>query len=251
MKMVKLELLTWLRSKRMLIIFAVFLFSGFTSPLMSYYSNDIINTISNSDTKIMLQDPKWIDLIASYFKNVSQLVMFVSAYLIADVCRLGRDRSLQLYFKTRASHSGKILYPKLFVSLLMVIIGALIGGLCALYVTWVYFADFNLSRALQGLSIQLIGLLIFATISAVISFWINSPFISALIVEIFIFIAMFFDAVEDFKKWSPTSLLKPQSILTDGVSNQDFGYSLIVGVTVCLILLVISYFRPLRRKTKI
>ncbi|PWZ51957.1 hypothetical protein DD889_13305, partial [Staphylococcus pseudintermedius] len=82
--MVKLELMTWIRSKKFLVIFVVFLFSGFTSPLIAYYSNDIINSFSNSNTKIIFADPKWTDLILSYFKNASQLVMFITAYIIGE-----------------------------------------------------------------------------------------------------------------------------------------------------------------------
>lgn len=47
--MIELELLSWIRSKRFLIIFAIFLFSGFSSPLMAYYSNDILNNFNSNE----------------------------------------------------------------------------------------------------------------------------------------------------------------------------------------------------------
>ncbi|HCA7035329.1 TPA: hypothetical protein K8121_002514, partial [Staphylococcus pseudintermedius] len=66
-----------------------------------------------------------------------------------------------------------------------------------MYTTWIYFDDFNLNHAVQGLFVQIIGILIFSTFSGVIAFWINSAFVAALIVEIFIFIAMFFASIEE------------------------------------------------------
>ncbi|HEC2198591.1 TPA: hypothetical protein R1938_002487, partial [Staphylococcus delphini] len=229
--------------------FVVFLFSGFTSPLIAYYSNDIISSFSNSNTKIIFADPKWTDLILSYFKNVSQLVMFITAYIIGDTCRIGKDKSIQLYYKTRARNSGRILYPKILVSLIVVTLGALFGSLSALYTTWIYFDDFNLNHAIQGLFVQIIGILIFSIFSGVIAFWINSAFVAALIVEIFIFIAMFFASIEEFQKWSPVTLLKPQNVLIEGINTTNLWYPLIIGGLVCLILIIVSFYRPLRRKT--
>ncbi|PTH36656.1 hypothetical protein, partial [Staphylococcus capitis] len=190
--MIKLEIFSWLRSKRFLIIFGIFIFSGFSSPLMAYYSNDILNSFNNEGTKVVMQDPHWKDLITSYFKNASQLVMLICAYIVADSCRIGKDKSIQLYYKTRAIHAGKIFYPKLIVSLLTISLGSILGSLSALYVTWVFFDSFDFKKVLLSLVIQMFGLLIFSVISATISFWINSPFISALLVEIIVFVSMFF-----------------------------------------------------------
>lgn len=248
--MIRLEILSWMRSKKIIIILAIFVFSGFTSPIISYYSNDIINSFSNNATKVVLQNPDWMDLITSYFKNVSQLVIFICAYVIADSCRLGKDKSLQLYYKTRAKNSGRILFPKIIVSLIVSFIAGIIGASTALYVTWVFFDDFNFHYSVEAFLVQLSGILIFLTLAAIIAFWINSPFISALIVEIFIFSAIFFDSIEKFHKWSPTSLLKPSSILNKGINNNDVWYQFFFGLIICVILLVLSFYKPLRRKTK-
>ncbi len=250
--MIKLELLSWFRSKRFLIIFGIFLFSGFSSPLMAYYSNDILNSFNNNEgTKVVMQDPHWKDLLTSYFKNVSQLVMLICAYVIADTCRLGKDKSIQLYYKTRAVKSGKIFYPKLIVSLIIIVLGSIIGSLSTLYVTWVFFDSFDLQRALLSLVIQMAGLLVFSLISATISFWINSPFISALIVEGLIFLSMFLNDINGFKKWSPTTLLRPDYVLTGNIEYNKIFCQMIVSVIICLICLIIAYFRPLRVKTKL
>ncbi|MHB7943063.1 hypothetical protein ACYCKH_11755 [Staphylococcus capitis] len=249
--MIKLEILSWLRSKRFLIIFGIFIFSGFSSPLMAYYSSDILNNFNSEGTKVVMQDPHWKDLITSYFKNASQLVMLICAYIVADSCRIGKDKSIQLYYKTRAINAGKIFYPKLIVSLLAISLGAILGSLSALYVTWVFFDNFDLPKILLSSVIQIFGLLIFSVISATISFWINSPFISALFVEIIVFISMFLNDIKNFKKWSPTTLLRPDYILTGDIEyNKIFG-QMMVGVIILISCLLISYFRPLRVKTKL
>ncbi|KFE41063.1 ABC transporter permease [Staphylococcus agnetis] len=248
--MIKLETLSWMRSKKIIIILAIFIFSGFTSPIITYYSNDIINNFSNNATKVILQNPNWVDLITSYFKNVSQLVIFICAYIVADSCRLGKDKSLQLYYKTRAKNSGKILFPKILVSLIISLIAGMIGAIIALYVTWVFFDDFKLNYIVESFIVQLIGIIIFLTVAATISFWINSPFISALIVEVIIFSAIFFGSIEKFHKWSPTSMLRPNNILENGINGNDVWLQMFFGFIICIILLVLSFYKPLRRKTK-
>ncbi|MDG0843980.1 hypothetical protein M4L39_11020 [Staphylococcus equorum] len=250
--MIELELLSWIRSKRFLIIFAIFLFSGFSSPLMAYYSNDILNNFnSNEGTKVIMQDPQWKDLFTSYFKNASQLVMLICAYVVADTCRLGKDKSMQLYYKTRAINSGRIFYPKLTISLFIIALGAVIGSLSTLYVTWVFFDNFDLQRALISLFIQLIALLIFSTISATISFWINSPFISALIVEALVLLSMFLNNIDDFRRWSPTTLLRPEYVLSGDIEYKEIVCQVIIGIIICITCLIITYLRPLRVKTKL
>ncbi|MBM2659146.1 hypothetical protein [Staphylococcus pseudoxylosus] len=250
--MIKLELLSWFRSKRFLIIFAIFLFSGFSSPLMAYYSNDILNSLSsNEGTKVIMQDPQWQELFTSYFKNASQLVMLICAYIVADTCRLGKDKSMQLYYKTGAINSGRIFYPKLTVSLFIIALGAVVGSLSTLYVTWVFFDSFDLGSALISLFIQMIALLIFSTISATISFWINSPFISALSVEALVFLSIFLNNIDDFEKWSPTTLLRPEYVLSGDIEYKRIFYQVIIGIIVCIVCLIVNYFRPLRVKTKL
>lgn len=249
--MVKLEGLSWFRSKRFLIIFGIFLFSGFSSPLMAYYSNDILNSFNNEGTQVVMQDPHWKDLFTSYFKNASQLVMLICAYVIADTCRIGKDKPIQLYYKTRAVNAGKIFYPKLIVSLFIILLGSVLGSLSTLYVTWVFFDNFDLQRALLSLVIQMSGLLFFSVISATISFWINSPFISALIVEGLVFLSMFLNDIDGFEKWSPTTLLRPDYILTESIEYNKIFCQITVSIIICLSCLVIAYFRPLRVKTKL
>ncbi|MBI5974394.1 hypothetical protein [Staphylococcus canis] len=250
--MLKLEMLSWIRSKKYLIILFIFIFSGFSSPLIAYYSNDIISSFSgNESTKIIAMDPKWQDLISSYFKNASQLVMFICAYIIADKCRMGKDKSIQLYYKTRAKNSSKIFIPKYFTSIFILAISGIIGGACVLYVTWVFFdSDIDFKKVIVALIVQLIGVLIFSTISATISFWINSAFISALIVEATILLAIFFDSIEKFKDWSPTSLLKPNDILFNKINYELLLQHVGLGILISLVCIVTVYFKPLKVKTK-
>lgn len=198
-----------------------------------------------------MQDPQWKDLFTSYFKNASQLVMLICAYVVADTCRLGKDKSMQLYYKTRAINSGRIFYPKLTISLFIVALGAVIGSLSTLYVTWVFFDNLDLQRALISLFIQLIALLIFSTISATISFWINSPFISALIVEALVLLSMFLNNIDDFRRWSPTTLLRPEYVLSGDIEYKEIVCQVIIGIIICITCLIITYLRPLRVKTKL
>lgn len=247
--MIRLEFLFWLRSKRFLIMLAIFVFSGFTSPLFSYYSNEIINGFGNNN--IMLPSPGWIDLIKSYFKNTSQLVIFISAYIVADRCRLGKDKALQLYYTTRAKNSWRILLPKIIVSLIVTCISSVVGALTTLYVTWVIFDDFVYSSAIKALLIQLCGILVFITWTALISYWNNSPFFTVIFIEGLIMSAIFFNFNDEFQTWSPTGLLSPVKILQNETVNYENWIQIISSVIVCLILLGVTFFKPLRRNTKI
>lgn len=249
--MIRLEFLFWLRSKRFLIMLAIFIFSGFTSPLFSYYSNEIINGFGNVNNKIMISSPEWEDLIKSYFKNTSQLVLFISAYIVADRCRLGKDKALQLFYTTRAKNAWRILLPKVIVSLIITCVSSVVGALTTLYVTWVIFDDFVYSLATKALLIQICGILIFITWAALISYWINSPFITSIFIEGLIMSAIFFNFNDEFQAWSPTGLLSPIKIFQNETVTYENWIQIVSSVIVCFILLGLTFFKPLRKNTKI
>ncbi|WBL40061.1 hypothetical protein O7R04_03920 [Bacillus velezensis] len=112
----------------MLVLIGVFIFSALTSPLFTYYAGDIIGNLSGSnDAKLILPDPHWHELIASYFKNSSQLVMLICAYLVADMCAFGKDKSLQHFYKSRGENAWIVFWPKVLVSVAITFIGTVVG----------------------------------------------------------------------------------------------------------------------------
>ncbi|MEQ6001217.1 hypothetical protein U2I83_17205 [Bacillus amyloliquefaciens] len=235
----------------MLVLIGVFIFSALTSPLFTYYAGDIIGNLSGSnDAKLILPDPHWHELIASYFKNSSQLVMLICAYLVADMCAFGKDKSLQHFYKSRGENAWIVFWPKVLVSVAITFIGTVVGSIFASYETWVFFDDLDFGNLIAAFALQIFGFLLFVIVSVTISIWLNSPFVSALIVTMIVFISSFLKDVHQFKNWSPTTFLSPTDVLKNGIEFDAFGYSMIISILTLIICLVFIYIRPLRYKNR-
>jgi ABC-2 type transport system permease protein len=251
--MITFEIARWRRSQRLLIVVLVFLFSGMTSPLIAAYSPEIFQSLgASSDMQITVADPSWQDLIASYFKNSSQLALLLAGYVAAWGCALGADDRLRLFYTSRVRRSSEIFLPRLAVSGTVVLVGGLVGGGVALYETVALVEGTDVSLALGALAVQAVGITFFALYAGLIACWTNSPFISAIVVTALVFAGSFVQSLPDVADWSPTILVSPISML----NNEGFdGLSipLIVGLGVLvagIVLVCVKKERVMSRRTQ-
>ncbi|MGT2906711.1 hypothetical protein [Streptococcus dentiloxodontae] len=210
--LLRLEWIRWWRSRKLMLLCLLFIFSGVSSPLFTYYANDIIASMGDASTQALtLPDPTWQQLMVSYFKNASQIALFVAIYLIADMCQLGKNQSLRLFYRTRGQSASQIFLPKLGIGLLLGLISALCGQLSSLYVTWTFFDRLPLSDIFMAFICQFLGMSVFIFLGVFMALLFRSSFASALLLEVVIVLSGLF-AGTSFDDWSPTALLSASAI---------------------------------------
>ena len=245
--MVGIELKRWFRSQRLLLVVLVFVFSGITSPLIAAYSAEIFESLGGtSGVEIIADDPTWHDLVLSYFGNSSQIALLIACYLTAWGCALGSDDRLRIYYTSRVTRYSQIVAPRLLVSGLCVLAGALTGALVALYETAVLIEDTEIATAATALAVQSAGIVAFALVAACLACWTNAPFLSAILIAAVVLVSGMLESVENVREWSPTTLTNPAGLL-DGDDLADHWRPAAVMAVVLVLAVGSVVLRPARR----
>ena len=153
------ELREAVRTYRLLVISAVFLISGLSGPLLTYYLPDIIRSSSRSQhLHIVVGKQTALDAIAQYVGSATQLpmlaVILVAMGLIADERRAG-IASLILY---RPVSRAAYLLAKATAGSGLVLVGVTLGAAGAFYYTALLFPG----ASLEAFVLINIGLLLVA-----------------------------------------------------------------------------------------
>lgn len=220
MGLLKIEWKRWTRSHKFFILLFVFLFTGVTSPVMTYYIRDIIVNLSPSTMGTMtFPEPTWQSLLLAYFKNTSQISLFVSLYMICDMSFLGKSDALRLFYKTRTDRITKLYLPKIIMGLIMISIASAVGQLTALYMIWVFFSHLPLGQLLLAFLLEWLAIVSLSLFTVCLALHLKSPFLAAFILEFFVMLAIFLSQAS-FAKWLPTQLLYQTDI---NLEHLDWG----------------------------
>lgn len=242
MKLIKLELIKWKRTNMSLFLLFIFSFSGIVSPIFTKYSNYIIKSVSNSDTKIYFTNITWETLMQSYFKNTSQIIFFISIYIICNMCLLPKIDSKKYFYTTRADKSRKIYIPKYTASILNLFVSLLLGGLGSVYVTYSFFPDINFSNVVVSIFLQIIGFISLISIAILLAIMIGSSFLSSVIIELLIIFSSILNNIEVFKEISPTNLIIPEKSIYSNLSLHSLPKSLYVSISLIILVFCILNF---------
>lgn len=245
-----LEITKWIRSRRFFIILLIFCLSGLISPMLAYYSDFIIKSLSNNSIeKIILPKPTWESVMISYFKNMEQSILFIVVFFVSKVCTIEKCESLQLFYATRANKAGIIYNPKLISSICIVVIGIIIGDICALYMEWVFFgSNVEYTHVVILLAIHLLVFIMFILLGVATSIRISSPFLASCLVESMIMLSKLLVNTKFYNNWLPISLLNPQKYLDGNISLEQCWKSTLVIVIVTIICVLMIQTKPIRKK---
>ena len=224
-----LEFKKWVRSKRLFLLCGLFIFVGFISTIVAYYQKDILKALSSANTMtIVFAKPNWRELICSYFKSCSQIMLMAGVYMGGISCILGNSFQLRSFYLTKTTSKRKIFMPKIITSLICMTIGMICGDLSALYVVRVLFNNLNWKNVMLSMLVQLLSFVVLNYIGIIISICFNNAFAGAGIIELFIIIATFLQSLKKVNKWTLMELLNPQNLINNGANNIHFYNDCIV-----------------------
>lgn len=249
--MLRLEIIRWWRSYRLLVVVLVLAASGVTAPLFEANMESILSSLGTSEVQVLdLPDPTRQSLLASYFKNSSQLGLLISCYVSAWAMSMGSDAGTRLYYRNRCRSTAVLFLPRAVVTASVMLLAGVVGSAFAVYETWVLAEDDgsrDMSYLVLALAVQIAAFVAFSVLSGVIAVWTRSAFVSTLGIAAVVLLAGL-AANTDAYRWMPMSLLSP----TDLLAGEDVAQTLwclaatLVG-TVLLVLLTST--RRLRHLT--
>lgn len=217
------QILTWLRSQRLVVVLVAFAFSGVTSPLVAAHLADIVAALGeDGDITVVAADPTWQTVLSSYFRNASQLALIVTAYVVAKSVALGPDPALRIHYLSKATRSGQVFLPRWAVAVAATSAGAVLGVAIAYYETAVLVSGADLSAAAPAMAVQVVGVVLLAGMAGCLGFLTNSPFVSTLLVALGVFAGGFLESLPTVGRWSPSRLATPDGLLAED-SLADYG----------------------------
>ena len=240
------ELARWLRSKRLLVLFLAFAFSGTVVPLTTAYAQELIGRLPTAGgVQILVRQPSWMDAASSYVQNAAQLALLFACYLTAWASCLGPDQRLQFFYRTRARSRFKLFSPRLAVAAALVWLASLLGGGLALYNILVLFEDTDPSKVVTVILVQSCGFVMASLLAGLVATATNSPAVSALATYGVLLLADIFRGASWVHGVLPTALIRPTALLGNA-TLLDYVGPIAAAVGLVAILAAVLLGRPLR-----
>ena len=96
--MLAIEMKRWIRSKKAILLPIFFIFLSVSSTLAAYYANDLIESMVPANSgQVTLPDITWESLVSAFFKNSTQMGIFIGSYLILLMSNIEKSESLKLF----------------------------------------------------------------------------------------------------------------------------------------------------------
>ncbi|HEM3610132.1 TPA: hypothetical protein U1C21_000274 [Streptococcus suis] len=212
--MLSIELKRWLRSKKVILLSMFFVFLSISSTLAAYYANDIFKTMASTNgAKVIFVDITWESLIHAFFKNSTQMGLFVGLYLILSMNNIEKTESLKLFYLTRTKSRFKIYLPKLYSSMFFFTISWLSGLLSTIYITMIFYKEFSIDKIITTSTLHLIMLSFIIIFCFLINIIFNMPFVISGLTEILILVFSSLTMIGSFDKYTGINFLLPKKLI--------------------------------------
>jgi ABC-2 type transport system permease protein len=94
----KNEMAEQFRSRKLVVMLFVFVFFGILSPVTAMFMPEIIGSISESQNiKIIVPEPTWLDAVAQYLKNLSQMGSFILIIVYMGIVAKEKENGILVF----------------------------------------------------------------------------------------------------------------------------------------------------------
>ena len=148
------ELLQQWRTKRVLVVAAVFILFGLFSPLLAYFTPQIVSGVEGAEMFAdLIPTPSAVDAIGQYLKNLSQFGFIIAVLLGMGAVAGERERGTAALVLSKPLPRWAFILSKFTAQTVVYAGGFLVAGLGAYFYTVVLFGalDFGLFMAINAL----------------------------------------------------------------------------------------------------
>src|SRR5947209_20392174 len=151
----RLEWLRLTRSPRGLVLLLVYLFFGFTGPLLVKYLNQLAK-LGSSGVQIIAPPPKPADGIVNFVSQSSQTGLLVLIVVVAGALSYDAHRGLATFYRTRAPGPFALIWPRFVVGTAVAAVAYLAGTAAAWLETRIVLGPVPAGRMLLGAVYELV-----------------------------------------------------------------------------------------------
>ena len=205
------------RSGKLIVFAAVFLFFGLLSPVTAKYLPQIIASIGGMENiQIRIPEPTWLDAVAQYVKNLTQLCTFIVIVIFMGVVVREKESGTAVFLLVKPVPRGSFLAAKFISAILALFISLFIAFVAAAFYTILFFDGFSLAAFAR------LNLMMFLYLGCIICMTVMFSTImrSMLLAGIFSFLGWMLLALisqfGSFGKFSPSFLISQSNTLMTG-----------------------------------
>jgi ABC-2 type transport system permease protein len=244
--LIKKELLEQWRTKKILILVIIMLFSAVASPIIAKITPEILKSVSVPGLTINLPPPTYLDSLDQFIKNISQIGLLILIFVVAGAVSEEKNRkTLEILLTKPISRTLFVLskFKTYFISITLIFAASSV--IFYLYTASV-FAPFNLLNFLIMAGNILLYILMIVSVTILASTMVNNSIIAGGIGFVsYILFGTIFSLIEPLNKYSPNMILANyKDIVTNGW-NGDLLLPILVilGVIVVSVLSAILIFK--------
>lgn len=236
----RLEWLRVSRTRRLLMIFGVYIFFGLIGPLSARYVGEIVNRFAAGGVKIEFPPPRPVDGIAQFTSNATQLGLLVVVLVAASALAFDARREMAVFLRTRAG-VGAVVLIAYAVNALAAVAGFAAGVTAAWYETAVLLGGPPVGDMLAGTAYAAVFLGFAVAVTALAAAVTRSPLGTAGLTVGVLLLMSVASVAHAVARWLPTSLASATPALMRGTSAGYYlpaaGVAVVVGAG-CLALAV-------------
>jgi ABC-2 type transport system permease protein len=244
----KKELLESARTYKLLIMLIVFFVFGIMSPLTAKLLPEIMSSVMTDGIIINLPEPAAIDSWTQFFKNISQIGLFVTVILFSGILSSELSKGTLVNMLTKGLSRSTVILSK-FTSIVTVwTISYILAFVVAFGYTVYLFPNDAISNLLFSVfCLWLFGVFLLAALMFA-STLVKSNYGCLLITGAILVVLVIFNMFPALQKYNPLSLATNNvALLTNDVEVSKLLYAVAVSI-VCSLLLIIASVTVFRKR---
>lgn len=248
MNLWRLEWIRLTRTRRWIALLGVYLFFGFTGPIIVTYMGTLLESIGN--VEVVLPDPVPADGMANYASNAAQVGLLVSVGMAAAALAFDSNPQMGTFLRTRVKSIARIITPRYVTITSAIAVSFTLGSLAAYYETTVLIGSLPFGRWLLG---TLLGCLYLAFAVGVVAAVMPMtrtvmPTVVAALVVLLLFPIV--GLIPNVGAWLPSHLVGALDGLVGGIEPTEYLKAAATTIIATAALLAISVRTSQQRSIK-
>jgi ABC-2 type transport system permease protein len=235
----KNEMAEQFRSRKLVVMLFVFVFFGILSPVTAMFMPDIIGSISESQNiKIIVPEPTWLDAVAQYLKNLSQMGSFILIIVYMGIVAKEKENGIMVFLFVKPLSRSAYVLSKFVAATTSAFISMSAAFIFSAFYTALFFEGFDF---FAYTSLNLLMLLNIVTIMFIVIMF-SSLFKSQIVAGVLSFatylIISLSSQIGSVGEFLPSGLITEANKAITGIPI-NFS-SVFASVIICLICIFIS-----------
>lgn len=233
----RLELLRLIRTRRALVLGAVFAFFGLVGPLTARYLAEIIDRFGGDEMTVIVPDAVPADGIVQFASSAQQIGLLVAVVVAAGALTLNAVPEMSVFLRTRVPSAARLVVPRYLVSAAAVAVAYVLGVGIAWYETRVLLGGLPAGGMLLGTLLGILYLAFAVAVAAALGSRLSGVLGTVLATLLVLLVLPIIGIADAVGRWLPSHLVGAQvDLIKDGAAGDYLAATLVtLGATALLL----------------